>query len=65
MVHNVEQEPDQYQGEDNIAMVNRISNYSKSKTSSNQARIIVPYNVDTGSDGNIMPLYVYNNYFLG
>ena len=26
--------------------------------------IMVPYKVDTGSDGNIMPLYIYKNYFL-
>ena len=34
------------------------------KTLSNQVRIIVPYKVDTGSDGNIMPLHIYKNYFL-
>ena len=27
--------------------------------------LTAPYKVDTGSDGNIMPLYIYKNYFLG
>ena len=35
------------------------------KTSSNKVVIIVPYKVDTDSDGNIMPLYIYKKYFLG
>ena len=26
--------------------------------------VIVSYEVDTGSDGNIMPLHIYKNYFL-
>ena len=34
-------------------------------TLSNQVRIIVPYKEDTGSNGNIMPLHIYKNYFLG
>ena len=30
-----------------------------------KSSILVPYKVDTGSDGNIMPLHIYKNYFLG
>ena len=26
--------------------------------------VIIPYKVDTGSDGNIMPLHIYKKYFL-
>ena len=33
------------------------------KTSSNKAIITVPYQIDTGSDGNIMPLYIYKKLF--
>ena len=29
------------------------------KTSAGQSNIMVPYKIDTGSDGNIMPLHVY------
>ena len=35
------------------------------KISSIQASIIVPYEVDTDRDGNIMPLDIYKNYFIG
>ena len=35
------------------------------KTSSNQVSITVPYKVDTGSDGNIMPLHLYKRLFPG
>ena len=33
------------------------------KTSLDQARVLVPYEVDTGSDGNIMPLHIYKKLF--
>ena len=33
------------------------------KASSNQVSIIVPYKVDTGSDGHIMPLHLYKSLF--
>ena len=33
------------------------------KTSSNQVRIIIPYKVDTGSDGNVMHLHIYKELF--
>ena len=32
---------------------------------SNQVSVVISYKVDTGIDGNIMPLYLYKNYFLG
>ena len=62
-VCNWEQEPDQHHEEvDHIDMVNINFVYFNNKhlvitgnlkkTSSNQASIIVPYKVDTGSDGN-------------
>ena len=31
------------------------------KTSSNKAAIMVPYKVDMGSDGNIMPFNIFTN----
>ena len=33
------------------------------KTFANKSGIIVPYKVDTGSDGNIMPLHIYKKLF--
>ena len=33
------------------------------KTSANKSSIIVPYKVDTGSDGNIIPLHIYKKLF--
>ena len=45
----------------NINSINFYINFcvitANLKTSSNKVAIIVPYTVDTGSDGNIMPLY--------
>ena len=68
-VHNIEQEPDQYQDEGNYidtVNINSINFNTKHsvkaanpKTSSNQVSIIVPYKVDTSSDRNIVPLYIY------
>ena len=67
-VHNTEQEPDQHNVEDHTDMVNinLIIFNSKwlvltanLKMSSHQVSIIIPYKVDTGSDGNIMPLHLY------
>ena len=40
---------------DDIDKVNKLT------TSSDQARVIVLYKVDTGSDGNKMPLHTYKN----
>ena len=66
--HNLEQEPDQHQEEHHIdtLLINSFNFNSKHsvitenlKTSSNQVSIIVPYKVDTDSDGNIMPLHTY------
>ena len=37
---------------------------AKLKKSAGQSNILVPYKIDTGSDGNIMSLHVYKNYFL-
>ena len=36
---------------------------AKLKTSTKQARIVVPYKVDTGCDGNIMPLNIFKKLF--
>ena len=36
---------------------------SKSNTLLNQVSIIVPYKIDTDSDGNIMPLHLYKRLF--
>ena len=33
------------------------------KTSANKNSVIVPYKLDTGSDGNIMPLHMYKTLF--
>ena len=33
------------------------------KTLSNQVSIIVPHKVDTGNEGNIMPLHLYKRLF--
>ena len=63
-IHNLEQRPDEHHKEvDHIDTVNINSAYLNSKhlaimanveTLSNQASIIVPFQVDTGSDGNII-----------
>ena len=72
MVHNLEQEPDQYQEEEdhtNMVNINSINFNSKCSVvtanlkTSHQLRIIVPYKVDTGSDGNIRPLHIYKKLF--
>ena len=34
-------------------------------TLANKSSAIVPYKVDKGSGGNIIPLHTYKNYFLG
>ena len=34
------------------------------KTSSNKFTIMVPYKVDTESDGNIMPFHIYKKLYL-
>ena len=51
----------------NINSVNFNSNHSaimaNLKTSSNKATIMVPYNVDTGSDGNMMPFNIFTKLF--
>ena len=54
----------------NINSINFNSKYSiiaanVKETSSGQDRIIVPYKVDTDSDGNIMPLHIYQKIFTG
>ena len=72
-IHSLEQEPDQHYEEDLIDTVNINSIiFSKwsvitanIKASSNKVSIIVPYKADTGSDGNIMPIYLYKTFFLG
>ena len=71
-VQNLEQEPNQQHEEDHNDMMNVksiIFNRKQSiitanlKTSSNQVSIIVPYKVDTGSYGNVMPLHLYKRLF--
>ena len=73
-MHSIDQETDQYQKEsdtdvDNINSINFNSKLSlitaNLKTSSNQAIIVIAYQVDMGSDGNIMPLHIYKTYSLG
>ena len=53
----------------NIYSINFNSKHSvisiNLKTPLNQARIVVPHKVDIGSDRNIMPLHVTQNYSLG
>ena len=72
--HNLEQEPDQQleEEEDHIDTVDINSIIfnikwsviiSNLKTPSNQVSIIVPYKIDTGSNGNIMPLHLYKRLF--
>ena len=52
----------------NINSANFNSNHSaiiaKLKTSPNKAIIMVPYKVDMGSDGNIMPFNIFTKLFL-
>ena len=52
----------------NINLVSFNSNHSviiaNLKTSSNKATIVVPYKVDMGSDGNIMPFNIFTKLFL-
>ena len=73
VVYSREQEADQ-EKENHIGMVNVISiNFNANhsiitanlKTSSNKVITTVPHKIDTGSDGNIKPLYMYKNYFIG
>ena len=40
-----------------------VSNNSKSKNIIHQVSITVPCEVDTGSDGSIMPLQIYKRLF--
>ena len=65
-IHRINKETDQYQREDDIYMVNINSINVNSKlsvitanlkTSSNQAIIVIPHNVDICSDENIMCLH--------
>ena len=52
----------------NINSIRFNSNHSaiiaNLKASSNTVVITVPYKVDTGSNGNIMPFYMYKKLFL-
>ena len=74
-IHDLEQEPDQYHKEDDhIDMVNinsiifnnkQLVIPANLKSLLNQVSMIVPYKVDTGSGGNIMPLHIYRILFLG
>ena len=52
----------------NINLIRFSSNHSaviaKLQTSSKPSKIIVPYNIDTGCDGNIMPLNLLKKIFL-
>ena len=74
-VHNIEQEPDHCNIEkDYINMVNinliifnseLLAITANLKTPLSQVSIIIPYRVETGSDGNIMSLHLYKRCFLG
>ena len=71
-VHNIDQDVDKELENHieimNITSVNLNANNSiitaNLKTASNKVIITVPYRVDTGRDGNIVPLYM-QKYFLG
>ena len=74
-IHDMEQEPDHHHEEvDHTVMANINSVYFKNKhsvietnlnTLSKQTSMIVTYKVDIDCIGNIMPLHIYRNYFLG
>ena len=74
VVNEVEQEAAQDSVEENnIDSVNINSiHFNKNcsvisvnlKTSAGPNNVVVPYKVDTGSNGNIMPLHIYKNCFL-
>ena len=74
-VYNIEQVTDQCDIEEDhidMAKINSIIFISKCcaiagnlKMLLNQVGVVISYKVDTGSNGNIMPLYLYKNYFLG
>ena len=70
-VHNIEIEDEKEQGTD-IELVNTNSirfnaNHSPTianlKTSLNKVAITVPYKVDIGGNGNILPFYIYKTLF--
>ena len=73
-MNKVEQEEDQYSGEEtniNSVSINSIhfnTNYSILtvilKMSAGPNNMTVPYKVDTSSDVNLMPLHIYKNCFL-
>ena len=66
-MNSIDQETDQYQKEDDVDMVNiNPINFTSKHTvitanlkTSDQARVIVLYKVDIGSDRNIMSLHIY------
>ena len=72
-VNEVEQETAQDSAEENIINLVNINSIhfnknclvitAKFKTSAGINNVLVPYKVDTGNDGNIMPLHIYKNYF--
>ena len=69
-VHDTEQEATNCNQID-MVNINSISFNSKQlvmvvnlKTSSNQNSTVIPYKIDTGSDGNIMPFHITKLYFL-
>ena len=70
----MEQEMSQEYSEDNIEMVSINSVYmnknqsmltAKLDTHASNNKITIPYKIDTGSDGNIMPWYIFKKLFLG
>ena len=70
MVHNIQKDEENLETDIEIGNINSIrfnSNHSpiiaNSKTSVNKVVITAPYKVDTGSDGNIMPFYMYKKLF--
>ena len=71
-MNEVEQEAVQNDAGENIELVSINSiqfNKNQSiltanlKISTDQSNIMVPYKIDTGSNGNIVPLHMYKNYF--
>ena len=76
-VHSINLQEEQHHDEDDIDRVNinyininSITFNSKCSvitanlnTSSSQATLLVPYKVDTGSQGNIMPFHIFSKLF--
>ena len=72
VVNDMEQEMSQEYREDEIEMVSINSVYmsknwsmltAKLETCADDNKITIPYKIDTGRDGNIMPWYIFKKLF--